>query len=108
MTVCIPHFLEHGARRLPDGEVVVQDNFIEDNFNYKVVYYSIVDPLLRYDKKNEWMDKYFDMKKNIPSGQLSAKLPVIQSLGHSVIRSLGHYFSIFNVATGATHPPTHS
>ena len=67
VTVCIPHFLEHGARRLPDGEVVVQDNFIEDNFNYKVVYYSIVDPLLRYDKRSRshCMDKYFNMKKNI-------------------------------------------
>ena len=27
---------------------------------------------------------------NIPYGQSSAKLPVIQSFGHSVIRSLGH------------------
>ena len=58
VTVCIPHFLEHGARRLPDGEVVVQDNFIEDNFNYKVVYYSIVDPLLRYDtrSRSHWIN----------------------------------------------------
>ena len=32
-------------------------------------------------------------KNNIPYGQLSAKLPVILSLGHSVTWSLGHSVS---------------
>ena len=35
---------------------------------------------------------------NIPYGQSSAKLPVTQSLGHSVTRLLGHSIN-FNIAT---------
>ena len=79
---------------------------------------NIMDGVARYLKSDD-----YSFMKNIPSGQSSAKLPVILSLGHLVTRSLGHpviwslghlvtwslshsvtwslghYFSIFNVAT---------
>ena len=45
--LCLPHFFEHKSRRLPNGKIVSGEAAITEQFYYKLLYYSILDPLIR-------------------------------------------------------------
>ena len=45
--LCLPHFFEHESRRLPSGQIVSGEADINEEYYYKLLYYSIIDPALR-------------------------------------------------------------
>ena len=45
--LCLPHFFEHESKRLPNGNIVSGEAEFNEQFYYKLLYYSILDPLIR-------------------------------------------------------------
>ena len=58
-----PHFFEYRTHRLENGNIVFEEDGLYKDFYYKLIFYSIIDPALRW--KGLWL--LFRLKKIIMS-----------------------------------------